>query len=117
MEVLMAFVIGGLYAAGIYLLLRRSLVSVILGLSVLGNAANLLIFTAGGLTRGVPPVIPADAIEMTGPFADPLPQALILTAIVIGFGVLAFTAVLVHRVHQNIETDDLDALKNTDVLE
>ena len=117
MEVLMAFVIGGLYAAGIYLLLRRSLVSVILGLSVLGNAANLMIFTSGGLTRGVPPVIPADATEMTGQFADPLPQALILTAIVIGFGVLAFTAVLTHRVHQNIDTDDLDALKNTDVLD
>ena len=117
MEVLMAFVIGGLYAAGIYLLLRRSLVSVILGLSVLGNAANLLIFTAGGLTRGVPPVIPAEATAMSGPFADPLPQALILTAIVIGFGVLAFTAVLIHRVHQNVETDDLDALKNTDVLD
>jgi len=116
-EVLMAFVIGGLYAAGIYLLLRRSLVSVILGLSVLGNAANLLIFTAGGLTRGVPPVIAPEATGMSGPFADPLPQALILTAIVIGFGVLAFTAVLVHRVHQNIDTDDLDAMKNTDVLD
>ncbi len=117
MEVLMAFVIGGLYAAGIYLLLRRSLVSVILGLAVLGNAANLLIFTAAGLTRGAAPVIPPEATGLAGAFADPLPQALILTAIVIGFGVLAFTAVLIHRVHQNIETDDLDALKNTDRLD
>jgi multicomponent Na+:H+ antiporter subunit C len=113
----MAFVIGGLYAAGIYLLLRRSLVSVILGLSVLGNAANLLIFTAGGLTRGVTPVIPGDASSLIPPFADPLPQALILTAIVIGFGVLAFTAVLIHRVHQNAGTDDLDALRSTDKLD
>jgi multicomponent Na+:H+ antiporter subunit C len=113
----MAFVIGGLYAAGIYLLLRRSLVSVILGLSVLSNAANLLIFTAAGLTRGVPPVIPPDATTLTRPFADPLPQALILTAIVIGFGVLAFTAVLIHRVHQNVGTDDLDALNSTDRLD
>ena len=91
--------------------------SLILGLAVLGNGANLLIFTAAGLTRGAPPVIPPEATELTGAFADPLPQALILTAIVIGFGVLAFTAVLVHRVHQNIETDDLDALKNTDRLD
>jgi multicomponent Na+:H+ antiporter subunit C len=117
MDSLLAFVIGGLYAAGIYLLLRRSLVHLIIGLSLLGNAANLLIFTVGGLTRGRPPLVPEDAQQPQPPFADPLPQALILTAIVIGFGVLAFALVLAYRAYQAVGSDDLDDMKTTDGLE
>ena len=94
METVLAFVIGGLYAAGIYLMLRRSLAQVIMGLSVLTNAANLLIFTVGGLTRGRPPLIPEGAEQPVGAYADPVPQSLILTAIVIGFGVLFFGMML-----------------------
>lgn len=114
METLLAFVIGGLYAAALYLLMRRSIVKLILGLAILGNAANLLIFTSAGLTRGRPPLVPTGANEPVPPFADPLPQALILTAIVIGFGVLAFALVLVHRTHQAVGSDDLDDMKTTD---
>jgi multicomponent Na+:H+ antiporter subunit C len=114
MEVVMAFVIGGLYAAGLYLMLRRSIVKLIFGLAILGNAANLLIFTAGRLTRGRPPLVPEGLTAPAGAFADPLPQALILTAIVIGFGVLAFALVLVHRAYQVVGTDDLDEMKATD---
>lgn len=114
METLLAFVIGGLYTAAIYLLMRRSIVKLILGLAILGNAANLLIFTSAGLTRGSAPLVPAGAKEPIPPFADPLPQALILTAIVIGFGVLAFALVLVHRTHQEVGSDDLDDMKTTD---
>jgi multicomponent Na+:H+ antiporter subunit C len=113
-ESMMAFVIGGLYAAGLYLMMRRSIVKLIIGLALLGHAANLLIFTAGGLTRGRPPVIPEDADRLTGLFANPLPQALILTAIVIGFGVLSFALVLVHRAVDVVGTDDLDDMKATD---
>jgi multicomponent Na+:H+ antiporter subunit C len=114
MEFVLAFVIGGLYAAGLYLMLRRSIVKLILGLAILGNAANLLIFTAGGLVGGRPPLVgEGERVPLEGS-ADPVPQALILTAIVIGFGVLAFALVLVHRAHQAVGTDDLDHLTTTD---
>jgi multicomponent Na+:H+ antiporter subunit C len=113
-EPILAIVIGGLYAAGFYLMLRRSIVKLIIGLVLLSNAANLLIFTAGGLTRGRPPVLMQGQLRLAEPFADPLPQALILTAIVIGFGVLAFAMVLAYRVYQTVGTDDLDNLKATD---
>ena len=116
METLLAFVIGGLYAAGIYLMLRRSLAHLIIGLALLTNAANLLIFTVGGLTRGRPPLIPEGAEQPQGAFADPLPQALILTAIVIGFGVLAFTLVLAYRTYQAVGSDDVDRMRATDAL-
>jgi multicomponent Na+:H+ antiporter subunit C len=116
METLLAFVIGGLYATGIYLMLQRTLAQLIFGLALLTNAANLLIFTAAGLTRGRPPLIAADMDAPEPPFADPLPQALILTAIVIGFGVLAFALVLAYRTYQTVGSDDLDDMKTTDEL-
>ena len=111
MELYLALVIGALYAMGFYLLLRRSLVRLLFGIMLLGNAANLLIFAASGLVPGRPPLIPDGATTVAGPVADPLPQALILTAIVIGFGVLAFAIVLVRRAYRLLGTDDLDALK------
>jgi multicomponent Na+:H+ antiporter subunit C len=114
LETVLAFVIGGLYAAGVYMMLRRNILRLILGLAVLGHAANLLIFTASRLTRGRPALIPVGAAAPDGPFADPLPQALILTAIVIGFGVLAFALVLAYRAYQMVGTDDLDQLRRTD---
>ncbi len=114
METILAFVIGGLYAAGIYMLLRRSLVKLLIGLALLGHAANLLIFTAAGLTRGQAPVIAAPATTIVHPFADPLPQALILTAIVISFGVTAFALALAYRTYQTVGTDDLDQMRRTD---
>ncbi len=108
MEVLLALAAGVLYAAGVYLLLRRKFAQIIVGLGLLSNGTNLLIFTAGGLTRGGPPVVPAGSPELVAPYADPVPQALVLTAIVIGFGLLAFTLVLAHRVHETLGTDDVD---------
>lgn len=108
MEVLLALAAGVLYAAGIYLLLRRKFAQLIIGLGLLSNGTNLLIFTAGGLTRGGPPVIPEGSTELMPPYADPVPQALVLTAIVIGFGLLAFALVLAHRVHETLGTDDVD---------
>jgi multicomponent Na+:H+ antiporter subunit C len=67
-----------------------------------------LIFTAGGLTRARPPVVPEGVRVLENPYADPVPQALVLTAIVIGFGLLAFLLVLAHRVHATVGTDDVD---------
>ena len=107
MEILLAVASGVLYAAGIYLMLRRRLAQLIIGLGLLSNGTNLLIFTAGGLTRARPPVIPETG-GLTQPYADPVPQALVLTAIVIGFGLLAFSLVLAHRVHAAGGSDDID---------
>ncbi len=108
MEVLLALASGTLYAAGIFLMLRRRLAQLIIGLGLLSNGTNLLIFTAGGLTRARPPVVPQGAERLVPPYADPVPQALVLTAIVIGFGLLAFSLVLAHRVHETLQTDDVD---------
>jgi multicomponent Na+:H+ antiporter subunit C len=108
MELLLAVASGVLYASGIYLMLRRRLAQLIIGLGLLSNGTNLLIFTAGGLTRARPPVIPEGAAALVPPYADPVPQALVLTAIVIGFGLLAFSLVLAHRVHDAAKSDDVD---------
>jgi multicomponent Na+:H+ antiporter subunit C len=117
MELVLALVVGVLYGAGFYLILRRSLFKIILGLSLLSNAANLLIFASAGLTRAAAPLIGSDEKTLNAPYADPLPQALILTAIVITFGVTAFALLLVFRTYHATGTDDPDALQTTDKLD
>jgi multicomponent Na+:H+ antiporter subunit C len=112
----MALIVGVLYGTGLYLMMRRSIVKLIIGLAVLSHGANLLIFLMGGLTRSRPPIMPSGEKYITMPYADPLPQALILTAIVIGFGVLAFAVVLIRRVNRSLGTDDLDQLQATDMM-
>lgn len=106
--------VGVLVAAGLYLMMRRSMIKLVIGLSLLSHAAHLLIFTAGRLVRARAPVIAAGAEELTAPYADPLPQALILTAIVIGFGLTAFLVGLIYRAYREIGTDDLDELTATE---
>lgn len=117
MTLVLAFVIGGLYAAGFYMMLRRNLAQLILGLSLLTSAVNLLIFTVGGLTRARPPLVPPDQLRPEGVFADPVPQSLILTSIVIGFGVLAFAMALAYRVDQEVPSDDLTEMITSDDLD
>jgi multicomponent Na+:H+ antiporter subunit C len=108
MELLLAIVAGVLYATGLYLMLRRRLAQLIIGLSLLSNGSNILILSAAGVTRAKPPLI-SEGVSVEQ-FADPVPQSLILTAIVIGFGVLAFSLVLAHRVHESAGSDDIDAI-------
>lgn len=94
-----AVVVGILFATGTYMLLQRSPIRLILGLGLLTHGVNLLLFSTGGLRRGLPPII-EDKATFQGDisaFVDPLPQALILTAIVISFGVTAFIVVLVNQ--------------------
>lgn len=86
----------------------------IIGLILLGNGVNLLIFLLGRLVKGHPPVIDETSKIFTDIYADPLPQALILTAIVIGFGLQSFAIILIKRVYKVLETDDLDELNSTD---
>lgn len=116
MHLILAIVVGILYACGLYLMMRRSMLKLIIGLGLLGHAANLLIFTAGRVVAGAVPAIPEGAMTPGGPIADPVPQALILTAIVIGFGVQAFAILLVRRLAERAKTDDVGALTTTDQL-
>ena len=114
MELLLAIVVGVLYGCGIFMIMRRSIVKWIIGLVLLSQAANVLIFTLGGGTRARPPIVPPGATEVAGAVADPVPQALILTAIVIGFGVQAYALILIKRVYRTVGTDDMDTLRSTD---
>ena len=114
MYALHAILIGALFGAGIYMMLRRSLVRLLFGLVLISHAVNLLIFTAGGLVRANEPLVPPGATAPPPGYADPIPQALVLTAIVIGFGLLAFTCVLVKQVVGAAGTDDVDELRGTD---
>ncbi len=114
MEVVLALVIGTLYGGGLYLMMRRNLIQLIIGLSLLSHGANLLIFTAGGLRKGGAPILAEGEKTFATLPADPLPQALILTAIVISFAVTAFALVLFLRTYQTVGTDDVDELKEND---
>lgn len=107
---------GGLYSMAIYMILRRSIVKLIIGFILLSHATHMLIFTCSRLTRGKAPLIPEGQTELQEAVADPLPQALILTAIVISFGLIAFSIVLIKRVYQTVGSDDLDKMTSTDTF-
>jgi multicomponent Na+:H+ antiporter subunit C len=104
MLTLLAVIIGFLYAASIYMFLRRSIVKLVLG----------IIFLTGGLRIGQPAFTDADGTVDLATISDPLPQALILTAIVIGLGITAFSLVLVYRFYKETGTVDLDELAEND---
>jgi multicomponent Na+:H+ antiporter subunit C len=91
---MMSLLCALLISAGVWLLLARGWLNIILGFALLGHGANLFIFTIGGLLPGKAPIISEHLDTLTGPVADPVPQALILTAIVIGFGMQAFLLLL-----------------------
>ena len=114
METAFAIVVGVLFAISIYLLLSGSLIRLVLGIFVLGNATHLLIFVAGRLTREEPPLIPAGMMIADPGFANPLPQALILTAIVISFSLFAFLLVLAYRAYQTLGTIDTDKMRDAE---
>lgn len=114
MELILSILVGILYAAGVYMLLRRSLLKLILGIIFLSNATNLLIFMSAGLTFGEPAFIRLNEVVKRQEMADPLPQALVLTAIVIGFGIVAFTLALKYKYYKKTGTYDLDQVKKTD---
>ena len=104
MEILVASALGLMTAGGVYLLLRPRTFSVVLGLSLLGYAVNAFIFVMGRLAPGAPPIVATDAAA----YADPLPQALVLTAIVIGFGMTGFIIELALRARQDAGSDHVD---------
>lgn len=111
MEALLALAVGALAAAAAYLMLARSLLRFLFGVILLSNAANLLIFAGGRLTEGAPPLVPVGGYAPEGTVANALPQALVLTAIVIGFGLFAFALVLVLRAGDALGTLDSDDMR------
>lgn len=112
MEFVIAIVIGTLFAGGIYSILRRSLIKLIIGIILLSQGANLLVFSAGGLQENTPVFV--DGKETTKLFSDPLPQALVLTAIVIGFGLIIFSISLLMKAQKALGNDDINEFNNTD---
>lgn len=104
MEGLLAVTIGVLVATSVYLMLARNVLRFIFGLVLISNAANLTIFVAGRLTEGQPPLVPVGMDAPAGIVANALPQALVLTAIVIGFGLFAFALVLMFRAYTTLGT-------------
>ncbi|MEM8738766.1 MAG: NADH-quinone oxidoreductase subunit K [Planctomycetota bacterium] len=114
MLVVLAITVGVLFTCGLYLMMRRSLLKLVLGLILLSHAANLAVFVSAGLTRSPAPLTDVGASSPQAGAADPLPQALVLTAIVIGFAVVSFAAVLVRRMCESMAGDDPDLMRSTD---
>jgi len=106
MEALFACLIGLMFAAALYLMLSGSLVKFVFGFTLIGNAVNLLIFAAGRLLHVQPPLIPPDRTGLPHAVSNALPQALILTAIVIGFAMVTFVLVLLLRTYAHTGTLD-----------
>ncbi|ASY68103.1 Na+/H+ antiporter subunit C [Sinorhizobium fredii] len=111
MEAWFALLVGIFFSVAVYLMLSKFIIRMLLGVAVLGNAVNLLIFTGGRLTRDVPPVIPDGTDALAAPAANALPQALILTAIVISFSFFAFLLVLSWRAYSDLATDNTDEMR------
>jgi multisubunit Na+/H+ antiporter MnhC subunit len=114
MQTLLALLFGVLLAASCYLLLARSLPRMILGLLLLGNAANLAIIAAGRVLGTAPPLVERGAAALAAGASNPLPQALVLTAIVISFGLTAFVMVLAWATWRSEETLDAEALRRAE---
>ena len=111
MEGFFSVVIGIFFAVAIYLMLSKHIIRILLGIAILGNAVNLLLFVSGRITPEVPPIIPAGKEVLESGAANPLPQALILTAIVISFSFFAFLLVLAYRAYQDLKTDNTDEMR------
>ena len=114
MELLVASAIGVLTAAGIYLILRRRTFPVILGLSLLTYGVNIFLFATGRLITGAPPILNKYA-DIT--YADPLPQALVLTAIVISFGMTAVVVMIALAAYLSARDDSINMINTTDAGE
>lgn len=107
MELVVALAIGVLFSVGVYLVLSKSLLRILLGTNLITHGVHLLLLTMSGLKIGAPPLLG----EKAEAYVDPLPQALILTSIVISFGVTAFFIVLAYRTYRSTGTDDVEGTR------
>lgn len=108
MELAIASAIGMLTASGVYLMLRARMFDVILGMTLMSYATNLLIFASGRVVSGKPPVLRDGLPTTLAHYTDPLPQALVLTAIVIAFAMTAVSIVIAVRSHGDSGSDHVD---------
>ncbi|RIY01917.1 Na+/H+ antiporter subunit C [Aureimonas flava] len=106
MEIALAALVAVMFSVTIYLLLSRYIIRMLLGVVLLGNSVNLSLFVAGRIDPIAPPLIPAGLKIPPQAVANPVPQALVLTAIVISFSFFVFLLVLAYRAYQDLETDD-----------
>ena len=116
MEPLYIVAIGVMAAVAAYLLMSRNVLRMVLGLLLLGNAANLSIFVAGRMGSSLPPLVTDGQVTIAAS-ANPLPQALILTAIVISFSLVAFTVVLLHKTYQRLHIVDTEKMREAEPIE
>ncbi|MEM6679987.1 MAG: Na+/H+ antiporter subunit C [Pseudomonadota bacterium] len=114
MEPALAITVGILVAGGSYLMMSSNLIRFLFGLTIISNAANLAIFAAGRMTFGDPALVAEGAKTPPEGVANALPQALILTAIVIGFGLLVFTLSLVLRAYAEFGTADSAGMREAE---
>jgi multicomponent Na+:H+ antiporter subunit C len=110
MELVISILIGFLFAVGTYLILGRRLLRVVMGASLMSHGVLLFLITAGSLKRGGSPII----VEGVEEYVDPVPQALILTAIVISFATTAFSLVLAYKIYHRMGKDDLEKLRGVE---
>lgn len=110
MELYMSLAIGVLFTVGVYLVLSKSLLRIVLGTSFITHGVHLLLLTMSRLKTGAPPLLGENAEA----YVDPLPQALILTSIVISFGVTSFLLVLAYQAYRKLGTDDMEQLRGDD---
>ncbi|ALX48151.1 Na(+)/H(+) antiporter subunit C [Lentibacillus amyloliquefaciens] len=110
MEFIILILAGVLFATAIYNLLQKQLLRLVIGSVLLSHGAHLFILTMGELKRGRPPIL-TDGVEN---YTDPLPQALILTSIVISFGITSLLLVLAYRTANENETDNMEQLRGND---
>ncbi|API90606.1 MULTISPECIES: Na(+)/H(+) antiporter subunit C [Virgibacillus] len=110
MEIITSILAGILFATAIYNMLQKQLLRIVIGTALLSHGAHILIFTMGRLKTGQPPIL-IDGIES---YTDPLPQALILTSIVISFGVTSLLLVLAYRSTQENGTDNMEQLRGNE---
>jgi multicomponent Na+:H+ antiporter subunit C len=112
MELFLSMIIAVLIGVGVYLVLQSNLIRVLLGVLMISNAANLIVWLSGSIKSKFSPIIKGDGIVLSGSENDPLPQALILTAIVIGFAVVAFLLVLLRSAYSEFKSMEWDDYTN-----
>jgi len=115
MNFIISLIIGLLFSASLFLMFQKSFFKLIIGVILFGYATTFFLFTVGGTTKNAPPLMYEEGASVEG-LADPLPQALTLTAIVISIGVQLFVIVLMKKVYEEVGTEDLDELNSTDSI-
>lgn len=116
MNLVIALIIGILFTASTFLMFQKSFFKLIIGTILFGYATIFFLFTVGGIRKNAPPILEKAGIA-TEAMADPLPQALTLTAIVISIGVQLFIIILLKKVYATLGTEDLDDLNTTDHID